>query len=119
MQVHTFIAESASEAVERIRAELGPAAVVLSVRKLPRTGLERFINQEQIEVLAGVDEPIASPKPAALPPHDALAELREEIRQLRCQVLGRVDSKPAPQTSDPEPPRTTDRKAPGIAHILN
>ncbi len=119
MQVHTFIAESANEAVDRIRAELGPAAVVLSVRKLPRTGLERFIKQEQIEVLAGIDEPILAAKQTATPPHDALAELREEIRQLRCQVLARVESQPAPPAANPEPHRTTDRKAPGIAHILN
>ncbi|MGZ8898966.1 MAG: hypothetical protein ACXW3Z_02635 [Limisphaerales bacterium] len=119
MQVHTFIAESANEAVDRIRAELGPAAVVLSVRKLPRTGLERFIKQEQIEVLAGVDEPILAAKQTAIPPHDALAELREEIRQLRSQVLARVEPKPVTPPSNPEPPRPSDRKAPGIAHILN
>jgi flagellar biosynthesis protein FlhF len=119
MQVHTFIAESANEAVDRIRAELGPAAVVLSVRKLPRTGLERFIKQEQIEVLAGVDETAVSAKSADINPRDALAELREEIRQLRSQVLARVESKPASAILNPEPSRTTDRKAPGIAHILN
>lgn len=120
MQVHTFIAESASEAVERIRAELGPAAVVLSVRKLPRTGLERFLKQEQIEVLAGLDEPPPAPKsPPSFPPPDALAELREEIRELRSQVLARVEPKPSVLTALPDPLRATDRKAPGIAHILN
>src|SRR5688572_32453468 len=88
MQVHTFIAESANEAVERIRAELGPAAVVLSVRKLPRTGLERFIKREQIEVLAGIDLS-PTPQPLQHSQADALTELREEIRQLRQQVSPR------------------------------
>ena len=45
MPTHTFIAETANEAVERIRAELGPSAVVLSVRKLPRTGFSRLAGQ--------------------------------------------------------------------------
>ena len=87
MQVHTFIAESANEAVERIRTELGPAAVVLSVRKLPRTGLERFLKQDQIEVLAGLDEVApANDVPEASLHTDPLAELREEVRELRRQV---------------------------------
>jgi flagellar biosynthesis protein FlhF len=86
MQVHTFIAESANEAVERIRTELGPAAVVLSVRKLPRSGLDRFIKQDQIEVLAGVDEPAQVELSVDRKQDDPLAELREEIRELRRQV---------------------------------
>jgi flagellar biosynthesis protein FlhF len=115
MQVHTFIAESANEAVERIRTELGPAAVVLSVRKLPRTGLERFTKQQQIEVLAGIEEAV-QPKKTETPP-DALTELREEIRQLRKQVLSRGE---APvQSTPPEPQKIPERKPVGIAHILN
>src|SRR5262252_4579727 len=55
MQTHTFIADSAPEAVARIRSELGPTAVVLSVRKLPRNGLSRLVKKEQIEVVASVE----------------------------------------------------------------
>ena len=112
MQIHTFIAESASQAVDQIRAELGPAAVVLSVRKLPRTGFERFLKQEQIEVLAGLDE-IAPPAPAAKNTPDSLAELREEIRELRNQVAHQHVSRIAP------PCPSAERKPIGIAHILN
>lgn len=83
MEVHTFIADSANEAVERIRAELGPAAVVLSVRKLPRNGLDRFLKQDQIEVVARIEKPA---EPQRAEPLDPLADLREEIRQLRQQV---------------------------------
>lgn len=122
MQVHTFIAESANEAVDRIRTELGPAAVVLSVRKLPRTGLERFLKQDQIEVLAGIDEAPAqksyTPPVAAAQSADPLAELREEIRQLRKQVLARNDS-PAAKPLTPTQPAVADQKPAQIAHILN
>jgi flagellar biosynthesis protein FlhF len=114
MQVHTFIAESANEAVERIRTELGPTAVVLSVRKLPRTGLERFIKQEQIEVLAGIDHAPA-PQPVQSSQTGALAELREEIRQLRKQVTRREESTPARA----EPHKSLETKTPALAHILN
>jgi flagellar biosynthesis protein FlhF len=114
MQVHTFIAESANEAVERIRAELGPTAVVLSVRKLPRTGLERFIKQEQIEVLAGVDHAPAA-KPVQSFETDALTELREEIRQLRKQVSLRKDERATAITGS----QGSEAKTPALAHILN
>jgi len=117
MQVHTFIAESANEAVERIRAELGPAAVVLSVRKLPRTGLERFTRQQQIEVLAGIEEAVAPKKAIQTTPPDALSELRQEIRDLRKQVLSR--SEIPVRAPLPEPQKAAERKPPGIAHILN
>src|SRR5688572_5941974 len=111
MQVHTFIAESANEAVERIREELGPTAVVLSVRKLPRTGLDRFIKHEQIEVLAGIDH-TPTPQPVQHSQADALAELREEIRQLRKQVsFGREPSEQSPKCHD--------AKTPALAHVLN
>ena len=115
MQVHTFIADSANEAVERIRAELGPAAVVLSVRKLPRTGLERFLKQEQIEVLASIEESVSALRSAGVKTQsvDGLSELREEIRQLRNHVLSRSES---PAIGDTV--RHTDAKEPGLAHIL-
>src|SRR5678816_167539 len=58
MPTHTFIAESANEAVAQIRTELGPSAVVLSVRKLPRNGLSRLVKKEQIEVVATVEPPM-------------------------------------------------------------
>jgi flagellar biosynthesis protein FlhF len=109
MQVHTFIADSANEAVERIRTQLGPTAVVLSVRKLPRTGLERFVKQEQIEVLAGIDEP---DPPAPATPADPLAEIRAEIQQLRKEIAVRNE----PRALSITPPAVT-RKS-GIAQIL-
>src|SRR5688572_4090703 len=113
MQVHTFIADSANEAVERIRAELGPAAVVLSVRKLPRTGLERFVKQEQIEVLAGIDAP-AKETPIIAPAADPLAEIRAELRQLREEISRRASSRSLTESEVITNPR---RKA-GIAHLL-
>ncbi len=52
MQVHTFIAETATDAVAQIRARLGSQAVVLNVRQLAAEGLSRLWQKPRIEVLA-------------------------------------------------------------------
>ena len=88
MQLHTFIVDSALQAVDRIRNELGPEAVVVSVRKLPANGLSRLWKQEQVEVVAKIGP--SEPQP------DPLQQLREEIRDLRAQV---VSAPPASQLS--------------------
>ncbi len=111
MQIHTFIANSASEAVEQIRTELGPSAVVLSVRKLPRTGLERFVKQEQIEVLAGIDAPVAQPERPML---DPISEIRAEILELRRELASRDRVQPvaAPSNANPKTAKSS------ITHLL-
>lgn len=55
MKVEQFIAESAVDAVEQIRGQLGPQAVVVDVRPLPN----HFWQKRRIEVLAYVPEPPA------------------------------------------------------------
>jgi flagellar biosynthesis protein FlhF len=68
MQVHTFIVDSALEAVEQVRAKLGPDAVVLSVRRLPADGLSKLWKKPRIEVLAAAPAPeVAAPPPQAAP----------------------------------------------------
>ena len=101
MQVHTFLAESVADAVAQIRETLGPAAVVLNVRRLPVEGFARLWQKPRIEVLAHVPEqqaaaPTPAPTSTATPAADdvqisALAELRAEMRQMRDSL-----QKPAP-----------------------
>ncbi len=81
MQIHTFVAESAADAITQIRETLGPEAVVLNVRRPPVEGLARLWQKPRIEVLAHVPEPVAAP---AQP--DLLAELREELREIRDKI---------------------------------
>ena len=67
MKIFQFIAENAALAVEQIRRQLGPAAIIVNVRQLPAEGLTRFWTQPRIEVLAGVpDSPAASETLTAL-----------------------------------------------------
>ena len=57
MKVVPFIAENAATALSRIHEQLGPEALVLSMRQLPRQGLARFWHKSSsVEVLACVAE---------------------------------------------------------------
>jgi len=55
MKLVPFVAESAQAALEQIHAQLGPDAVVVSVRPMPTTGLARLWQKGgRVEVTAGV-----------------------------------------------------------------
>ena len=72
MQVVQFISDSPASALEQIHNQLGPEAVVLSVRRLPAKGVARFWpGNGRIEVLAGVPNPppAAGPLPTPDPGH--------------------------------------------------
>lgn len=57
MKLTTFTADNADDAVRQVRENLGPDAVIMSVRKLPASGLARLLNHAgQIEVTACVPE---------------------------------------------------------------
>jgi len=81
MPVHTFIADSAADAIAQIRETLGPHAIVLNVRRPPVEGFARLWQKPLIEVLAHVpDKPVPPVQP------DVLAELREELRAIGRQM---------------------------------
>lgn len=113
MQVHTFIVDSAAEAVGLIRAKLGPQAVVLSVRRLPADGLSKLWKKPRIEVLATVQAPAEAeqaiqPPLSAVPPpasvaDDHLRELKREMLEIRAEVQ-RSRMTVAPQPAVPPPP---------------
>jgi flagellar biosynthesis protein FlhF len=63
-----FIAENSHAALAQIQEQLGPDAVVVSVRKLPAHGLSRLWQRHgQIEVLAGVPEEKVLPAKHVVP----------------------------------------------------
>ncbi len=94
MQVHTFIAESAADAVAQIRETLGSDAVVLNVRRAESQGLSRLWQKPRIEVLAHVPEKTAVP--AGTSEVLALAELREELREIKQKVEHREPAVASP-----------------------
>ena len=117
MRVHTFIADTAFAAVEQIRAELGPGAVVLNVRQLPADGLSRLWKKPRIEVLATLPEagsdvaqteaavPEPGPSENQIPSADPFAELREELAQIRAELNQRErrQAHPGPVALPPTP----------------
>jgi flagellar biosynthesis protein FlhF len=112
MLVHTFIVESATEAVGLIRNKLGPDAVVLNVRKLPGEGVSKLWRKPKLEVLAAVmpkpgqdsSELVSNSANMAVPADrvagppaavDPLSDLRREMSEIRAEVQRHRDSSPA------------------------
>jgi flagellar biosynthesis protein FlhF len=89
MEPTSFIAASAEEAVAQIRAKLGPEALVLNVRPVPRKGLTRLWQKPMIEVLAAKPE-------AAAAESDFLSTALEEFRQELAEIKQQVATRPAP-----------------------
>ena len=83
MKAYTFTADSAPEAVAQIRAQLGPDAVVLNVRKVEGQGIQKLFKKARIEVVAHLPEPEPEVRPDPL---HALSELRREIADLKQQM---------------------------------
>jgi flagellar biosynthesis GTPase FlhF len=97
MKVEQFIAESAVDAVEQIRSQLGPQAVVVDVRPLPN----HFWQKRRIEVLAYMPEPSAPKQdevPAEMEPparadgHWNIGDVLENIGLLPVQAARIVES---------------------------
>lgn len=63
MKLTAFTAENANDAVRLVQENLGPEAVIVSVRKVPANGFARFLNRPgQIEVTACVPEKPEKPR---------------------------------------------------------
>jgi flagellar biosynthesis protein FlhF len=96
---YRFSVGSAAEAVEVIRARLGPAARVVSVRNEARNGLGRLLGSARFEVVAEVPaEP--APVPTASPSGESLGhvELRLPAVLRRAgfpeRLMGRLEASP-------------------------
>lgn len=111
MQIHTFLADSAAEAIAQIRETLGPEAVVLNVRRPAGEGLARLWQKPRIEVLAHVPE-----KPAPLVQTGVLAELREELREIRQKVEAREVRWPAGCEGDRRAGERPESERPEVDH---
>jgi flagellar biosynthesis protein FlhF len=92
MKLHTFIADTAVQAVDQIRDQLGPEAVVVNVRKLPGEGLARLWQKPRIEVLAFLPEAPAETQSSEL------SELRQELAEFKQHVLNREPSRTMAET---------------------
>lgn len=62
MNVKRYIANDVTEAVEKIRSELGRDAFILSTRKIRQKGIVGFFRKPKVEVVAAYDMPEAAAK---------------------------------------------------------
>jgi len=103
MHVVPFIADTAAEALIHIQARMGPDAVVLNIRQLPARGISRLWQRARVEVLACAAA-------ASVPAGDPLADLRQEVQELRQRF-----PHPVAAAGNPEAPQPT--PAPAQAHV--
>ena len=84
MKLVPFIAENADAALAQIQQQLGPNAVVVSVRRLPANGISRLWQRNgQIEVVACVPEENSAPKRHSVPAGvDAYVPFDEKVEPL-------------------------------------
>ena len=77
MKLATFTAENASAAIRLVHENLGPDAIIVSVRKIPATGFSRLLpGNGQIEVTASVPE---TPRHRVPPGVDAYIPFDERL----------------------------------------
>lgn len=74
MIVKRYLANSMPQAMEQIKRDLGPDAVILSTRTVPGSGWRRFFGQKQLEVTAALEENQIAKSQSSV--------LRDEIREL-------------------------------------
>jgi flagellar biosynthesis protein FlhF len=68
MKLVSFVAENADAALAQIHRDLGPEAVVVSVRKMPPSGISRLWQRNgRLEVTAGIPQ-TATETPKEMPP---------------------------------------------------
>jgi len=69
MQVKVFHAFTMQEAIQAIKAELGPDAVILSTKDVRQRGaVAKWFGRPLIEVTAAIDDGAAQPRPVSDPP---------------------------------------------------
>ena len=89
MQLKRFKGRHVPDVVQRVRAELGPEAVILHTRHAPRQGLLRFFGGTGVEIVAAVDDSTATPSETmpVLRATEISTELRDGVTELRSLLI--------------------------------
>lgn len=93
VKLFRFRAHSANEALEQIRQQLGPEAMVVNVKQVARNGLSRLWQRPMLEVMACLPAPSTQPPAAVRSPAPALldtldtAPVRHYSGDQRCAVI--------------------------------
>lgn len=60
MKVKRYVGETAQEAMQKVKSDLGRDAIILNTRKIRRKGIAGFFSKPLIEVVATIDSDISS-----------------------------------------------------------
>ena len=94
MNAVKIVADTTQEALEQVQAQVGPDAVILNVRKLPREGVKKLWSKPRIEVLATAPEKTPTNQ-------QALQQLALKVQQLEGELHARgVTPSDAPPSLD-------------------
>ena len=62
MKVKRFVGETAQEALQKVKAELGRDAIILNTRKIRKSGIAGFFSKPLVEVVATIDNEYGNQK---------------------------------------------------------
>lgn len=107
MVTKTYRAENMMQALLAIQAELGPDALVLSMREIPAGSVWQVWKKPGVEVVATSEVPDRKKKPASLPEPSPLAaektsaeRAREEIEAILAAIHQNESKKPSGREED-------------------
>lgn len=86
MIVKRYLANSMPQAMEQIKRDLGPEAVILSTRTVPSSGWRRFLGQKQLEVTAALEQ-LQQAKDQNIVLREEIQELGKMVRELKNSSL--------------------------------
>uniref|UniRef100_A0A831UAR8 Flagellar biosynthesis protein FlhF n=1 Tax=Geobacter metallireducens TaxID=28232 RepID=A0A831UAR8_GEOME len=88
MLVKTFEAVDMSEALRKVKAELGPDAMIISSKKEKRGGILGFFSREVVQVTAGIEMKPRQPAPVPNPYREAQEENLSAKEMMESSMLG-------------------------------
>ncbi|MBN1916620.1 MAG: flagellar biosynthesis protein FlhF [Verrucomicrobia bacterium] len=83
MKVRRYTAATMQEAIDQIRRELGPNAVILHSRKVGRSGVLNLLSKPMIEVTAAVDGDAPEARQPVAMPEEQPRDTRERVADHR------------------------------------
>lgn len=87
MKIKKFVGQSFKDALEIVKSELGPDAIILSSKSI-KSGPFGILNKEAVEVTAAVDESTAMPPPRQISSSmsSGSSDIMKELKGLRDEI---------------------------------
>jgi flagellar biosynthesis protein FlhF len=108
MKIKKYIADSMPEALQKVKDDLGPRAVLLNTRQLKRDGALGILSKRKVEITAALDEALPpaqrGPAQAATAPRPAQSPSRSPSGQTP-ENLRPVERSSDPRSASPAPRR--------------